>query len=387
MSDVQPFREQADVMPVASLPGSDLDVFKPPLADIDFVAYEQRQAVLDAALETKDPDEIGAVVTQMSSENPLVGVTLNNLHNTILRGSLARLAAPLAVMTKTKVEADIPGFDFSGGVAPRAVFDGRDLKGSDFVDSVLPEISFIGADLTGSDFTNAVLTNADFTDANLAGVDLSGAYLVGVKGLDSEDVLRQINLSAARTVIAKDLVTGSLEHYLASHFGDATDIETIKRNLDPVPLAVGVTVPRLQTKRNLRGLVARDLHANAVDFSSSQLVGATIENMNATGAQFRNVMMSGSVILRSVMRDADLVNTWAPGLILEDVDLRGSRVTNANLVGAILRGVNLRDIVGLDAKDTNLNGIVVEDCILPQGYGYNGVVLEPSDKLKRQLES
>src|SRR5690606_7175019 len=108
-----------------------------------------------------------------------------------------------------------------------------------------------------------------------------------------------------------------------------------------------------------------------VDFSDGFLIGANLENLAGNGIQLRNVAMSGAIIKEALMRDADLFGAWAPGLILEDADLRNARLHNANLVGAVLRNVDLRGVVGLDAKDTNVEGIVIEDCKLPQGYGYN----------------
>lgn len=383
MSNIAPFGEGAEQLPAIDEQSGAAEVFKAPLDGVDWAAYEERQEQIDQALQTGDPDALAAIVAGLHAHNSELGVKLNNLHNTTLRGKLAGLNAPLAVMSRTKVEADIPGFNFNGGVAPRANFSDRDLRGAEFVDSVLTEAEFKGADVSGVDFTNATLTGADFTGAKAFGADFSGAYLVGVKGFDNSEVIRGVRLNAARTVILEAMDPGSLEQYLAGFFGDATDLETIKRKLDPVPVAVGVTIPRLQTKRNLRGLVARQIDATDVDFSSSQLVGAKIENMIATGAQFRNAMASGAIITGSMMRGVDLVSTWAPGIILEDVDLRGSRVTNANLVGAVLRGVDLREVDGLDAQDTNLEGVVIEDCKLPQGYGYNGRELERSQKATR----
>lgn len=386
MSDVTPFSGEGANVPVNPQANGD-EVFKAPLEDFDWAAFEQRQEKIDEALHANDPETLSATVRSLHTDHPDVGVKLNSIHNTTLSGDLKGLNAPLAVMTRTNIDTDIPGFNFNGGVAPRADFAGKSFRGADFVDSILTETDFRGADLSGADFANAALTGADFTGANLAGADFSGAYMVGVHGLSDIETIQRVNLSATRTLVADTETDGSLEEFLASHFGDRRDIETIKRMLDPVPLAEDVTVPRLQTRRNLRGLVARKLIANEVDFSASQLVGARIEDMTASGVQFRNAMLSGAIIMNSVMRGADFVSTWAPGIILEDVDLRGSRLTNANLAGSVLKGVDLREVVGLDEKDTNLEGVVIEDCKLPQGYGYNGYAIERSQKLQRELDS
>lgn len=387
MSDLSPFGAEPNSLPARQESGSNFETFTAPLDGFDFQAYEVRQGRLDEVLAQKDPKALVALIRELNSGDPEIGVKLNNIHNTTLEGDLPGLAAPLAVLSKTRVASNIPGLNFNGGVAPRASFAGMNFRGAEFVDSILTEADFRDADLNGADFTNAALVGADFTGAELDGADFSGAYLVDVKGLDDIETIMRIRLTAARTVIAQEVAEGSLDQFLASHFGDSRDIALIRRMIDPVPMAFDQTVPRLQTKRNLRGLVAQKVIANEVDFSSSQMVGAKIEDMAANGAQFRGVMMSGATIFNSMMRNVDLVSAWAPGLILEDVDLRGSRVTNANLVGAILRGVDLREVEGLDAEDTNIEGIVIDECKLPQGYGYNGIALERSQKKTRQLES
>lgn len=383
---VTPFGSEGEGLPAKPEPTSDLEIFKPPLADFDFPAYERRQVKLDVALATGTPEGLVAAIQELQDENPDVGVKLNNFHNATLRGDLPGLMAPLAVMTQSVIEGDMPNLDFQGGVAPRAKFIGRNLRGTNFIDSVLTEVDFTDADLRGVDFANATLNYADFTGAKVAGADFSTAYMVGVKGLEDPDVIKTVNLTAVRTVVAEGMEEGSLEKFLASRFGDAEDLETIQRMLDPVPVAINQTIPRLQTKRDLRGLIGHGLRANDVNFSSSHLIGAHLEDFSGNGVEFRNTVLSGAVILRAVMRGADLRSAWAPGIIIEDTVLRGSNFTNANLVGAIMRGVDLREVEGLGAQDTNLEGIVLEDCKLPQGYGYNGIAIEATKKQQREIE-
>lgn len=384
MSDLAPFSDGK--LPVSPEQSSDLAIFKPPLADFDWVAYEDRQVRLDEALLSADPERLIRLLHALQTEDPDVGVKLNNIHNTTISGDLPGFMAPLSVMSNTKVAADMPGLDFRGGVAPRADFAGRNFRGANFIDSVLTQANFEGADLRGAEFSNVVLNGVNFDGAKLFGADFSGAYMVGVRGLDDPKDLLGVDLTAARTVLADELVEGSLEKLLASHFGNTEDIEAIRRKLDPVPVALNQTIPRLQTKRILRGLVGNHLQADRVDFTSSQLIGAHLEDFSANGVLFRNAALSGAVIVNATMREADFVSAWAPGMIIEDANMRGARLTNANLVGSIFRGVDLREVEGLDAKETNLEGIIIEDCKLPQGYGYNGVAIERTTKLSRELE-
>lgn len=386
MSDVDPFLERAEFLPANPDQGSDPETFSAPLDGFDWVAYADRQERLNQVLHEGDPEALAQLIHVLQAQDPDVGVKLNNLHHTTLTGELPGLIAPLAVMSMTNVQADMPGLDFEGGVAPRARFTDRDLRGANFMNSVLPQADFKGAKLRGADFTNVVLNGADFTGADLVGVDFSGAYMIGVKGLEDPETIQRVDLSGVRTVVADGMKDGSLESFLASYFGDASDIETIKRKLDPVPVARNQTVPLLQTKRNLRGLVANGLRMNDVDFSRSYLIGAHLEDIAGTGAQFRNAKLSGAVVMNAILRNADLFNAWAPGAIFQEVNLRGANITNANLVGSVFQGVDLREVMGLDAKDTNLEGIVIEDCRLPKGFGYDGVALQKSQKLQRELE-
>ncbi|MCA9332833.1 pentapeptide repeat-containing protein [Candidatus Saccharibacteria bacterium] len=386
MSDLSPF-ETGGELPANPVQESNLDIFKPPLAGFDWVAYEERQGRLDQVLASGSPERLATLLHELQAADPETGIKLNNIHNTVLRGEFVGFMAPLSVMSGTVVDADMPGLEFRGGVAPRASFVGKNLRGANFIDSVLPQANFREADLRGAEFSNVVLSGVDFTDAKLLGADFTGAYIVGVKGLDDPEVIQGVDLTAARTVITDEAVEGKIQHYLASHFGDAKSLETIKRKVDPVPIAIDQTIPRLQTKRILRGLVGIKLQANEVDFTSSQLIGSHFEDLSANGVIFRNAALSGSIISRAMMREADLFSAWAPGVIIEDTNLRGARLTNANLVGSILHGVDLREVIGLDAKDTNLEGMIIEDCKLPQGYGYDGFAIKPSDRILRQLES
>lgn len=96
-------------------------------------------------------------------------------------------------------------------------------------------------------------------------------------------------------------------------------------------------------------------------------------------------MASGARIKRSLLDEADLFGLWAPGSVWEDVSLKGANLTNANLVGSIFRRVDLRDVIGLDAKNTNIEGIVLDDCMLPSGYNYDGFALKAAKNTQPEL--
>lgn len=381
---MDPFARDESLVP-ANKP-SDEGIFTPPLAGFDFPAYEARQVRIDEVLRTRNPEALTELVTSFSNEDPEVGVKLNNLHNTILRGSLPKnLVAPLSVMTKSIVDVDVEGVNFKGGVAPGATFS-KSLKGADLSDTILTEADFGGADLSGASLVNAVINRADFTNAKLFGANLTGAYLIGVTGLTPEQ-LKGINPTAARTIVGVGSEANTLERVLTSRFGDADDVKLLMQSLDPVPVAIDQTVPKLQSERLFRGLFGRNLNIGAVNFTGSNFTGADLEYLLGVQADFRGTTLGGVVIRNSILRESDFTGAWAPGIILEDVDLRGASLAKANLVGAILRAVDLRDVAGLEAEKTNLEGIVVEEGTqLPQGYGYNGIAIEASQKKTRELE-
>ena len=388
MSDPAPFEADVSRQTVSA---DTSEVFKPDLTGFNWDLYGARQEQINHLLINRSGEELGGLLQQFHSEAPDTGVMLNNLHGTRIKGPAIRgLHAALAVMSRSVIDLDIPGFNFKGGVAPEADFSGHDLSGSNFVNSVLTGSVFEGANLSGADLTNAVLNGANFKDAELGGTDFTGAYLVNVTGL-SEEQVKKMKIQATRAIFMAPSGATSLEQMLLTRFGEAKSLEDILKFLDPVPVAVNADwdqpVGRLQAKRLLRGLYAEKANWTQADFTSADLTGATIEGLMANQVSFRAATIGGTVIKRAVMREADMVSTWAPGVVLEDVDLRDANFAKSNLVGAVLRGVDLRGVRGLSDSETNVEGLVIEEsCLLPSGYGYDGVSLQISDKLKRELD-
>lgn len=389
MSDLTPFAEGRG-LDSANTETSDLEVFKPVLDGFDWPAYEARQDRLDEVLGQSVAPAVGKLILELHETNPEVGVEVNNLHNTVIEGSPVNgLHAKLAVISASKVGIDLRRLDFNGGVGSEADFSGRDISGSDFVNTVMPGAKFIGTNLRGVDFTNSVLNGVDFTDAETDGVDLTGAYVINPIGL-TEEQISKLRLQATRAIVLDSSTDASLEQLLASRFGKAQTVDDLKKLLDPVPVAVnyefGAPIGRLQTKRILRGLYAQKANWSQVDFTASDLTGAVVEDLKADQGSFRAATIGGMIIRSGSMREFDFTSAWAPGAVLEDVDLRGSSMAKANLVGSVLRGVDLRGVTGLSEEGTNINGLVIgEGCLLPQGYGYDGVKLQVSSKLKKEL--
>jgi Pentapeptide repeats (8 copies) len=87
---------------------------------------------------------------------------------------------------------NLAGYDLSGAILEKAVFDGSNFKdaqlsksyatnasfrGSDFTNAVVDRANFDGADLTGAVFANAVLSDSTFDGALLTDTDWSDSYV------------------------------------------------------------------------------------------------------------------------------------------------------------------------------------------------------------------
>jgi uncharacterized protein YjbI with pentapeptide repeats len=94
--------------------------------------------------------------------------------------------------------ATLAGANFSGYRLARAKFDGcylaeatftsADLTSASFVSANISSAKFVGSNLSNVDMGGADLSNAVLTRANLKDTNVSGAILIGVSGLDQEQL-------------------------------------------------------------------------------------------------------------------------------------------------------------------------------------------------------
>ncbi len=382
MSDLTPFEVGGEIKPYVA---SGIDVFTPDLADFDFVAYAKRQAALDNAFRGGRED-VAQLIQQFHNSDPETGVMLNNLHNTQLVLPSKYLNAALTVLTHSTLLSDVVGANFRAAVATEVDLSGRDLTGSDFTDSVLPGSNLKGANLRGVSMVNAVLNGSDFTGADLLGTDLRGAYLIGAKGLTAEQ-LRRAQIRGARTLILPDQ-NSTLAQQLSGYFSEVVSEDDLRALLDATPLSIEQKPGTLQSNKVFRGLVVEGGVWDGVDFTGSTFVGASIGRVVARQVILRAAKLSGATFSGVRMSEADLVSAWAPGAIFEDVDLRNAQVTGANLSGAVFRNADLRGVTGLEARNSNLNGVVIDEGTrLPQGYGFDGWSIQASAKKQRELDA
>lgn len=81
--------------------------------------------------------------------------------------------------SKTYIDANIAGQDFSGKVLTRANFANADASQARFVGTILEAANFANANLSNASLRGAKLASANLTNANLTGADLTGAVLDG----------------------------------------------------------------------------------------------------------------------------------------------------------------------------------------------------------------
>ncbi len=377
MSDLSPLDGSKEMIPVSQQP----EVFKPMLEGFDWGAYEAREERLGAIADS--PEATRLALVEYLRDGSGVGVMMDNLHNRTLEGApIGNLPASLAIMSRSVITMGLPGLNFRGGVAVEATFAGTNLRGADFTDAVMPQADFREANLRGASFVNAIINRGKFDGASLDSVDFSGAYLVEVTGLTKEQ-LRSVVLRGARVVMLPEDVERKegMLGTLSSHFSGLIDANDPKNQVEAVPAAPETSVvAQLQTNRNFKGLYGERLLLNGVDFTRSTLHGLTLIEPVARGVVFRNSQLSGAIVMgtEDVLADmtvADMHSMWAPGSLWVNVDMSGANVAKANLAGSVFRNVDLRGVRGLSEQGTNLEGVVFENCRLPDGFEYDGLKL------------
>lgn len=386
MSDVAPFAEghSAELAPADPLqtPG----LFKPDLSDVDWVAYEIRQEVLDEQAGSTTGLETGKVLADLHQANPDLGVMVNNLDHRIIDGQVPRyLNASFSILALSSIQTDMVGLDLQKAVTTETDFGGRDFKGGDFTDAVMVRANLAGADLRGVSFVNVVMNGANLTGALLDGADFTGAYLQDVEGMSVEQ-LKHATLTGARMMLPPS--DGStLDQQLISRFGAITSVDDIRKQLSAMPVSIDQVPPKLNSNKIYRGLIVQGGVWKGKGFTGSDFTGATIDNLLADQTTFDGATLSGARISNSSFKEAYMFGAWAPGTIFEDVNLTGANLTGMNLCGAIFRAVDLRRAVGLDPRGSNLNGIHIDDSTrLPQGYGFDGRKLQATAKVLREIE-
>lgn len=369
MSDIIPFAEGNGA--IERSVDESMEVFKPDLQGVDWAAYKQRQEELNAARIT------GQTMNVIREHSDKPGLLLNNLHDLDLAGELPKgLDLPLTVLTRSKISAPLIGANLHGAVGSGALVRGS-LKYSNFTDGVFPRLDLRGVDARGIRFGNAVLTGLTVDkDTNLDGANFSNAYLLDADGFTAEH-LGQANFNGA-FVFGKPVRSGvPLYDQLAQGFEPGQDPRAVLRQARIMP--AGYKIPRISSGVDLRGLYAENLTGDGVQLTERNMVGSKLVDPDIRRSVMSGSFISGLVVLGGTFDDTDMHGLWAPGMMLDDVSMRRVNFTGANLVGAYFREVDLREVTGLEYANTN--GIVVENCILPDGFYYeNGRLIHDDEK-------
>lgn len=372
---ITPFAEGAGALERIVEPSA--DVFKPDLDGADFVAYEERQNELDAVRLT-----VGGTESVISRHGRVgQGLLLNEMHDLDLTENVPKgLEMPLAVLTGSRVSTDLINANLHGAVGSLAVFRGS-IRFGNFSDGVFPRLDLRGVDARNVNFGNTVLTGL-LVDENtqLDGARFRNAFLLSVKGLSSEH-LTQADFSGAFVFAEPDNNGISVYEQLAQGFGPAQDPRAVIRQARVVP--EGYKLPKISSGHDLRALYAENLTGTGIQLTERNMVGSILINPDLRESTLAGSFMSGVVVVGGTFDNTDMHSLWVPGSIFEEVSLRGVNLTGANLVGAHMREVDLRGAEGLEFAKTG--GIVIKDCILPDGFYYeNGKLLK--DRKKNEPE-
>lgn len=172
-------------------------------------------------------------------------------------------------------------------------FSHRDLTGAEFVGAFLNHSDFERSVLRQTNFFGATLSNSNFIESDLSKADMRGAQMQGVNFTNA--VMNDANLA-----------DGSLLRQ-----GQSGEINPV-HNID--------------AKRRLYEAVFKNAQAQRAKFSSAITLSTDLSLVNFKGAKLMGV---------------NFTNSNLHGATFENADLRGCNFTNANMNAVILLHANL----------------------------------------------
>ena len=196
--------------------------------------------------------------------------------------------------------------DFSKKILPGAEFVGAFLNHSNFSGAHLEQANFFGATLNNVNFIEAILTQADMRGAQMHGVNFTNAFL-NEANLGDGSLLRQG-------------VGGEINPV---HVGDA--------------------------KLRLLNAVFKNATAQRAKFSSSIALSTDLSMANFKGAKLTGVNFSGSNMQGATLENADL-----RGCNFSNTNMNAVILLNANVEGATFEGADLTaSLVHLSASSSH----------------------------------
>jgi uncharacterized protein YjbI with pentapeptide repeats len=197
-----------------------------------------------------------------------------------------------------------------------------DLRSTGLDKYDLSDLDFRGARFDGALLRDGILSGADFTGAEFSNVQMQGADL-------SRIVLRGATLHSAQMQL--------------------TSIRNA--NLDFADLGGAQLQGSFLTSSSFDGSNAPSIKAQVADFSSTSLVGITVEGAKMLGSILHKAQLQGAVLAstslphsRAVsadMRGADLTAARLPHVNLQDARMDRTSLAYAEMRGANIEGVSI----------------------------------------------
>jgi uncharacterized protein YjbI with pentapeptide repeats len=134
--------------------------------------------------------------------------------------------------------------------------------------------------------------------------------------------------------------------------------------------------------RNLRGAIFDFAVLPKVDFTGTELEGASLPNVQLQGASLDHAQLQGALLLEARLQGASLIRAQLQGASLSSAKLQGAALTGAWLEGAGLWGAQLQ---GVSLDLARLKSAVLLNAQL-QGASLAGTQLEGASLVEAHLQ-
>lgn len=254
-----------------------------------------------------------------------------------IRSAVLYLTDSLAGIKRVGARSEQPGV--------AASLRGASLAAANLDDTVAYSVDFTNCSLKGARLRNANLKNANFSHANLDGVDLKGAKLAGATFGGA--IMTGIRI--AELNFAPGQLTGCVLDPTPEAVALADQIQVL---LDQAETWIqtqgkrggravldGLDLRPVRTRfhgRILPALSAKRTCSVGIDFSDSQLQGASFEGADLRGANFTGADLRGVSF-----RGAQLAHARFTGAELGALQLHDGKVRPVDVAGATLDGTGL----------------------------------------------
>ena len=210
--------------------------------------------------------------------------------------------------TKSYLDKDLRGINFSNNSLVDWDFSNQNLSSSNFTAAKLNSANFANANLSSANFSNANFTYADLSNANFSNAIIKGANFFSTVSYG----FTETQLKSTKSYNEKDLGGISLDS------NDLSGWHFEGQNLNSA--SFGSTI------------------ADGTNFINATLTSANFKKASLKNANFNNATLKGAN-----MQKADLTNAILGNADLSNVDLRGATLTDADSATAIYKNTIMAD--------------------------------------------